>query len=178
LGVVGSPRRGGNTEILVDEVLRGAQAAGAAVEKVVLSRLRIGPCRGCDHCRRTGVCVQEDDMPGLLKQMERSHVWVLGTPVYWWGPTAQFKAFLDRWYGAEGRMRTWVGRRAVLVVPLGDTDPRTARHTTGMLEDSLDWARVELFSTVLAPGVNDRGEVRQVPELLAAAYQAGRGAVR
>jgi multimeric flavodoxin WrbA len=177
LGVVGSPRRGGNTEILVDEVLRGAQEAGAAVEKVALSRLQIGPCRACDRCRTTGVCVQADDMPRLLEQMDRSHVWVLGTPVYWWGPTAQFKAFLDRWYGAEGRLNEWAGRRAVLVVPLGDTDVRTARHTVGMLADSLDYLRVARFATLLAPGVMERGEVREHPEYVAAAYQAGRDVV-
>jgi multimeric flavodoxin WrbA len=177
LGVVGSPRRGGNTETLVDEVLRGAQEAEAAVEKVILSRLQIGPCRACDSCRRTGVCVQEDDMPGLLQQMQRSDVWVLGTPVYWWGPTAQFKAFLDRWYGAEGQLNAWAARRVVLVVPLGDTDARTARHTVGMLADSIDYLRAELFVTLVAPGVMERGEVREHPEYLTAAYQAGRDAV-
>jgi multimeric flavodoxin WrbA len=83
LGIVGSPRRGGNTETLVDEVLRGAEEAGALVEKVILSKLDIGPCRACDACQDTGECVQRDDMPALLEQMEHSQVWVLGTPIYW-----------------------------------------------------------------------------------------------
>ena len=69
------------------------------------------------------------------------------------------------------------GRRAVLVVPLGDGDARTARHTVGMLVDSLDYVRAELVATLLAPGVMDRGEVREHPEYLAAAYRAGRDAV-
>jgi multimeric flavodoxin WrbA len=97
LGIVGSPRKGGNTETLIDAVLSGAQEAGAWTEKVLLRDLEIGPCRACDACQRTGMCVQEDDMPALLEKMKHSSVWVLGTPVYWWGPTAQFKAFLDRW---------------------------------------------------------------------------------
>ena len=97
LGIVGSPRRGGNTETLVDAVLAGAAEAGAQVEKVILDELDVRPCRACNACRKTGACVQQDDMAGLLEQMQRSDVWVLGTPVYWWGPTAQFKAFLDRW---------------------------------------------------------------------------------
>jgi multimeric flavodoxin WrbA len=177
MGVVGSPRRGGNTDLLVDEVLRGAQEAGAAVDKVVLSRLRIGPCRACEGCRRTGECVQKDDMPGVLRQMERSDVWVLGTPVYWWGPTAQFKAFVDRWYAAEGQIRTWAGRRAVLVVPMESSDERTARHTVGMMQDALDYLRLELFATLVAPGVLERGQAGERPELLSAAYQAGQDAV-
>ena len=76
LGVVGSPRRQGNTEILVDEVLVGAQAAGAQTEKVILTELKIAPCRGCDTCQTTGKCAQQDDMPGLMDKMTRSQVWV------------------------------------------------------------------------------------------------------
>jgi multimeric flavodoxin WrbA len=55
LGVSGSPRRGGNTETLVDEVLRGAAEAGAATEKVVLAQADVSPCRACNACSRTGI---------------------------------------------------------------------------------------------------------------------------
>ncbi|MDY7078920.1 MAG: flavodoxin family protein [Chloroflexota bacterium] len=177
LGIAGSPRRGGNTEILVDEVLRGAEEAGALVEKVILSKLDIAPCRGCDACHKTGVCVQQDDMLPLLEQMGRSSIWVLGTPVYWWGPTAWFKAFLDRWYGARHTV-TFEGRRAILVVPFEDSDVRTARHTVGMFEDALDYLKMELVGTVLAPGVLDPGKVREHPDVLMAARRAGWEAVQ
>ncbi len=176
LGIVGSPRRRGNTELLVDEVLAGAGEAGASIEKVILSERNILPCQGCDSCVDTDECVQQDDMAALLKQMQHCQVWVLGTPVYWWGPTAQFKTFLDRWYSAS---RAWFkGRRAILAIPLGDTDPGTARHTVGMLADALDYLKMELWATVLAPGVNDPGEVRRYPDVLAAARRVGREAVR
>jgi NAD(P)H-dependent FMN reductase len=178
LGIVGSPRRGGNTERLVDEVLRGAQEAGALVEKVLLSELDIAPCRACDSCRRTGGCVQQDDMPAVMEQMMRSGVWVLGTPVYWWGPTAQFKAFLDRWYVGGNAISRAEGQRVILVIPLGDTDAGTARHVVGMFEDVLAYLKVELFATVLAPGVLHRGEVREHSTVLAAAYRAGQEAVK
>jgi multimeric flavodoxin WrbA len=176
LGIVGSPRRRGNTETLVDEVLRGAEEAGAQVEKVILSELDIGPCRACEACRETRECVQRDDMPALLEQMERSQVWVLGTPIYWWGPTAQFKAFIDRWYGAE-YIATFKGRRAILTIPLENTDVGTARHTIGMLTDALDYVKVKLVTTVVAPGVLHRGEVRQHLDVLAQARRAGREAI-
>ena len=175
LGIVGSPRHGGNTETLVDEVLRGAEEASALVEKVILSKLGIAPCRACDACRRTGECAQKDDMAALLEKMERSQVWVLGTPVYWWGPTAQFKAFLDRWYGSNYAM--FKGRRVILAIPLEDTDASTARHTVGMLTDVLAYLKAELLATILAPGVLDPGEVREHPDNLAAARRAGREAM-
>jgi multimeric flavodoxin WrbA len=175
LGIVGSPRRGGNTEILVDEVLRGAEEAGALVEKVILSKLNIAPCRACDTCRKAGQCAQRDDMPALLEKMKRSQVWVLGTPVYWWGPTAQFKAFLDRWYGTEYVM--FKGQRVILTIPLEDTDASTARHTVGMFTDALAYLKAELFATVLAPGVLDRGKVREHPDVLETAHRTGREAI-
>lgn len=176
LGIVGSPRRGGNTDILVDEVLAGAAEAGAQTEKVTLSKLDIGPCRACDACGKLGKCVQQDDMHALLEQMEQSQVWVLGTPVYYWGPTAQFKAFVDRWYGA-GKIVTFEGKRVILTIPLGSGDAHDARHTVGMLEDALAWQKSELFATILAPGVMERGVVSKHPEKLAEARRAGREAV-
>jgi NAD(P)H-dependent FMN reductase len=169
LGIVGSPRRGGNTETLVDEVLAGAQAAGALTEKVILNELDISPCQACNNCWRTGACVQRDDMPMLLEQMARSQVWVLGMPVYWWGPTAQFKAFLDRWYGVQRAM--FAGRRVVLAIPLGGGE-WYARHTVGMLTDIIPYLGMEHVATVLAPGgVNNRTDV------LAAARRAGQKAI-
>jgi multimeric flavodoxin WrbA len=144
LGIVGSPRRGGNTDVLVYEVLAGAAEAGALTEKVILSELDIGPCRACDACGKTGNCVQQDDMPALLEQMERSQVWVLGTPIYYWGPTAQFKSFIDRWYSTEHQVTPKIvefkDKRVVLAIPLGGT-AHDARHTVGMIEDALAYEK-------------------------------------
>ena len=175
LGIVGSPRRNGNTEILIDEVLCGAEEAGALGEKVILNELNITPCQACDECGKKGRCVVQDDMPGLLEQMQRSQVWVLGTPIYYWGPTAQFKAFIDRWYGAK--QVTFEGRRVILAISLGG-DTSFARHTIGMLKDALDWQKTELVATVLAPGAFGLGAVRRHTDVLAMAHRAGREAVK
>jgi multimeric flavodoxin WrbA len=180
LGIVGSARRGGNTETLVDEVLRGAQEAGASAEKVILSDLTIAPCQGCDACLDTGECVHEDDFVELLEKMRQSDVWVLGTPVYWWGPSAQFKTFVDRWYQVapqDQKEATFKGRRIIAVIPLGDTDAATARHVVGMLTDALEYLETGLFATVVATGVNDRGQVREHADVLAEARRAGQEAV-
>ena len=180
LAVVGSPRKGGNTDILVDAILAGAKEAGATVEKVMLSDLDIAPCKACSACRTTGRCIQKDDMQGLLEKMKASEIWVLGTPVYWWGPSAQLKAFVDRWYakGDEtGTKEVFNGRRVILAVPLGDPDPKTARHVVGMFEDSLDYVGAELFASVLAPGAYEMGDVREDPDVLEQARRTGREAV-
>lgn len=67
LGIVGSPRRGGNTETLVDEVLRGAEESGVLTEKIILSEQRIAPCRACQACWTSGKCVQKvKEFPEIL----------------------------------------------------------------------------------------------------------------
>lgn len=175
LGIVGSPRHGGNTEILVDEVLRGAKETGAHIEKVILSKLDIAPCQACDRCINTGECVQRDDMPTLLEQMKHSQIWVLGTPVYWSGPTAQFKTFLDRWHSA---LRVGFDQqRAILVVPMGEPDTSYADCAVRTVKTALAYLKVELFDTLLAPNVWDLGEVREYPDVIEAAYRAGQKVV-
>jgi NAD(P)H-dependent FMN reductase len=177
IGIVGSPRRGGNTDILLEEALRGGRAAGAAIEKLFLSDLEIAPCLGCNACRQAGACVQKDDMPAVLKKMEQSRVWVFGTPVYWWGATAQFKAFLDRWYVGTDVIYRNPGQRVIIIIPFGDTDVRTARNTVGMFEDALRYLKMELFATVLAAGVYERGAIRGHEDVMRKARQVGRDAM-
>jgi multimeric flavodoxin WrbA len=171
LGIVGSPRRGGNTEILVDEVLAGAEEGGAFIEKIILNDLKIKPCQACNSCYKTGNCAQDDDMANLLIRMEKSQIWVLGTPIYWWGPTAQFKTFLDRWY--HPKHQNFTNKRVILVIPLGGELEQYARHAIGMFEDIFKYLSIELYEKVIAPGFNKRGEVRNNSEILKKAHNAG-----
>ena len=135
LGIIGSPRRLGNTELIVDEILRGAQSSGFKTEKIILSKLTINPCIACDNCQRKGKCFQDDDMPKLLKKMDESQIRILGTPIYWWGPTAQMKAFIDRWYGGR-HVIDFEGHKVILVIPFEDTDIKTGQYAEGMLKRS------------------------------------------
>lgn len=175
LGVVGSPRRGGNTELLVDEVLRGAQDAGAKTDRVILSELDIRPCCACEHCVRTGECLQTDDMRAVADRMRAASIWVLGTPVYLFSPTAQFKAFLDRWIGVPEDV--FAAKGAILVVPFAASSPEIGEPTLETLRRVLQFRSMEHLDSIPAPGLHDAGAVADKPEYLAAAYEAGRRAV-
>ena len=176
LGIVGSPRRGGNTEVLVDEILSGAEQAGGLTEKVILNELNLKPCQACNSCHKTGKCIQNDDMSLLEEKMENSHIWVLGTPIYWWGPTSQFKIFLDRWYGANNV--SFKNRRVILVIPLGGGHEHYARHTIGLFEDVFDYLNMELFEKLIAPGVMKRGAVSKNKSLMEKAYRVGQDSIK
>lgn len=94
--ISGSPRKGGNSDLLCDRFREGAEAAGNTVEKVFLRSLKIGPCMACYGCRGKGVCVQKDDMEELLDQMVKADVLVLATPVYFYSMDGQLKTMIDR----------------------------------------------------------------------------------
>ena len=70
LGVVGSPRKGGNTDVIVGQVLAGAASKGAEVERLYLDDLQIRPCRACFNCAETGKCAVEDDFQTVLRKWE------------------------------------------------------------------------------------------------------------
>jgi len=96
LGIVGSPRKNGNTEILVKEALESARKLGAEIEMINITGLNITPCDGCESCDTTGKCKIEDDMQVIYTKLLQSDGIIFGSPVYYWGVTAQMKAIIDR----------------------------------------------------------------------------------
>jgi len=96
LGIYGSPRKGGNSDQVLDLVLDGAATAGAEVERVYVRRLNISGCRECGACNDTGECAVQDDMQAVYEALDRAEVVVIGSPIFFYGPPAQLKALLDR----------------------------------------------------------------------------------
>ena len=100
LAIQGSPRpkAGSNTEILLQEFLKGARSAGAETETVYLTEKKIHPCVGCFTCwvKTPGVCVFKDDMPELLEKVRDCQVLVYAFPLYNYNMTALTKAFQER----------------------------------------------------------------------------------
>ena len=93
----GSPRKGGNSDILCDEFLRGAQEAGHKAEKIRVCEKKIAPCSACYFCRdHGGECARKDDMAEVLQKMIDADVLVLSSPVYFYSIDAQLKAVIDR----------------------------------------------------------------------------------
>lgn len=92
----GSPRKGGNSDLLCDEFVRGAVEAGHQVEKIRVQEKKIGYCLGCYACKDTGVCAIKDDMAEVMQKMVDCDVMVLASPVYFYSIDAQLKAVIDR----------------------------------------------------------------------------------
>lgn len=101
--VLGSPRRGGNSETLARQVGMQIQNSGGAVDYVQLNRLSITPCQGCGSCESTGICVIKDDMSDLYTRVDVADTLILVSPVYFYNVTAQCKLFIDRFQAKWSR---------------------------------------------------------------------------
>ena len=92
----GSPRKGGNTDLLVDAFVKGASQKHA-VEVVSVHDHKVAPCMGCNACFQSGgICVQKDDMAEIYEKMKVADLLVIASPVYFYGLSAQVKALIDR----------------------------------------------------------------------------------
>jgi len=183
LAVQGSPRKGGNTEILLAEVIKGMEEAGGEVELVRLCDLNINPCIGCGGCDKTGRCVVEDDMPQLHDKILASSRLVLASPIYFYGITAQAKAFVDRMQALWSRKRLMLKRgewrqdpeRKGFLVSVAAT--RGAKVFDGAILtmqyacDAMDMAYGGEF---LVRGVDSRGAMARETQTLLDAFEAGK----
>ena len=110
LGISCSPRRGGNTEILILESLKGASLLGAETNFLRLSDLNINPCRGCQSCVKDGVCIIEDDMQMVYQNLIEADGIIIGSPVYFWSVSTLAKIFMDRTYALRYPTRKLRGK--------------------------------------------------------------------
>lgn len=179
VGIIGSPRRGGNTEILVEQVLAGAATAGAETQVFRLNELNIRGCQACNHCKEHGSCRQQDDMRQIYEEMLAADAIVIGSPIYMGYFTAQTKLFMDRLYaffrpGAGSTLPK--GKRLAVVYSQGGGDDREfvdalARRLAGIIG-------VELKGVVGGNGMNELGIAKENKELMEQAFRLGEELVR
>lgn len=96
LGICGSPREGGNADILLEKALEGARASGAETEKIILNRLKMVPCQECDEVRDDGTCKVEDDFQPLYEKVKKADGLILAAPIFFGSLSAQTKTMVDR----------------------------------------------------------------------------------
>ncbi|MBW1811382.1 MAG: flavodoxin family protein [Deltaproteobacteria bacterium] len=96
LGIHGSPRKNGNSDLLLDRCLEGARSRGAQVESIRACSLKILGCLACNKCRQTGQCVVDDDMQKVYPLLARAERIVMAAPVFFFGLPAQLKSLVDR----------------------------------------------------------------------------------
>jgi multimeric flavodoxin WrbA len=96
VGILGSARKGGNTEIMLEAALEEARAHGDSTVKIALRDKKIAPCDGCMGCARSGRCIVHDEMEEVYEAIRKADGIIWATPVYYWSMSGLTKNALDR----------------------------------------------------------------------------------
>lgn len=155
----GSPRKGGNSDLLCDAFARGATEAGNTVEKIRVAEKKVAPCSGCYYCTESGgVCVHRDDMAEILQKMIDADVLVLASPVYFYSVCAQLKAVIDR---TVARWLEVKDKEFYYIVTMGDPDAASADTTLACFRGYADCVEGAVEKgVVIGGGVHEVGAVK------------------
>lgn len=168
----GSPRKGGNSDLLCDEFMKGAREAGHDVEKIRVAEKKIGYCLGCYACKDTGICAINDGMAEILQKMIDCDVMVLASPVYFYSIDAQLKAVIDRSVARWTEVRD---KEFYYIVTAADEEIASAEPTLACFRgyaDCVEGARE--MGVICGMGVYEKGEITDKPAMKEA-YEMGKG---
>ena len=171
LALNGSARKRGNTDILIDQILKGSKRGKHTTQKLYLYDYEILPCMDCRDCKKGDyVCTLNDGMKKIYSKMEKADLIIFGTPNYWNGPTGKMKLLIDR-------MRPFVpsrklkGKKWVIVSPSGE-GPNSCRLLVEMLRLSCDYLGMKFAGKVLVKAY-EKGEILKNQKALEKAYNLG-----
>lgn len=183
LCIAGSPRRRGNTDRLLDALERGVAAAGGAPVRLAPSSAGIAPCRGCNSCASSGVCVVRDTMDDVYPLLDQAAAIAVASPVYFASVPATLKALYDRcqpyWarrylLGEPPRQRK---RPGALLLVGGGGDPFGSQCAVAPTASVFAVLGVEMTETLELIGADAAGDVEKHPEMLERAEMIGRALV-
>ncbi len=178
LGILGSPRKRGNTDLLLEEVLNGAESEGAEVEKISLTDHQLSPCQECNGCADTGNCVIDDGMQQIYPKLLGADCVVLASPIFFYGVTAQTKILIDRCQALWSRKyllkRTFHQNRKGIFVSVGGTKGKKLFDGAILtVKYFFDAVGVEYRGDLLFGEIDKKGEIKNHPTALKDAWEMG-----
>jgi len=183
LVIVGSARKKGNTDVLADAFIKGAEDAGHRVIKFHLGEVQVNGCLGCDACRFEKPCVQPDDMQDIYRTLAECDTVVMASPLYYWTISARLKAFLERLYAIPkvdnnpplGRYEKYPDKACALIVTAADDLFWTFEHVVSYYRLNviryLGWTDKGVF---LAGGCHGDVSKNDTAKYLEDAYKFGK----
>lgn len=180
LGVNGSPRRNGNSEILLNEVLQEAKHSGAEIDYIHVDALNLHGCKGCLWCQHdgNGLCIQKDEMISIYDKIKHSDAIVMASPIYFSGITSQLKMFIDRLYPFYGRggtpSRLPKKIKLILIITQGQPESEKYAQSIEIVADSLRLIGFDVLKEIfVAPSLPNKGDALQNSAYLEQAKSLG-----
>jgi multimeric flavodoxin WrbA len=181
LGIHGSPRKEGNTSLLLRELLKGASEKGAKTTEIFISDLHIRPCIADYSCAKTGECILKDDMQAIYKQLiEHDHI-VVAAPIFFYNVNAQTKALIDRsqmfWarkYMLKQPIATDEVKRRGIFISVGATKgSKLFEGTLLTMKYYFDTLDAQFFKSLLYKNIDDQGDILNYPDAMKESYSLG-----
>ena len=184
LGIMGSPRIKGNTDLLLEEALKGAKSQGAEVEKIVVDKLKISPCKEYLGCFKDGNCVIRDDMDDIYPKLLSADVVIIASPMFFYGVSSQAKALIDRCQALWARKHILKqslpngGRKGAFIAVGATKGKRLFEGAILTVKYFFEAIGVEYADELLIRGVDARGEIKEHPIALSDAFELGKRVVQ
>lgn len=184
LGIVGSYRKNGNTDILVKKVLEGVESENIKTDYIFLNDYNINDCIGCEGCKNSYQCIINDDMKSIYPLIEKADAIVLGSPTYFYNVTGKVKNFLNRFYCYEifddSDRSVWMGLNEVLGIKYAVTvavceqdNVENMGYTSLTMSKTLEAVGYRVVENVKAFKVFSKGSITQYQDQLENATNAG-----
>lgn len=181
VGIYGSPRKGGNSDLILDSALEGAQRQGADVKRIYVRDLHMSGCVECGGCEKTGKCVLQDDMQDVYPLLDDADIIILSSPIFFYGLSSQVKALIDRAQAIWSRKRLQedgIGRQETrgrgYLIAVGATGGEKLFQGAQMVARYFfDALSMSYEGGLFFQGLEDKGAARQHPNALRKAYDLG-----
>ena len=161
--VTGSPRKGGNSDLLAEAFIHAAEGKGHEVQRFDAGRLKIGPCHACNNCfKKENPCVFDDDFNPIARAVQGADVVVFSMPTYWLSAPSGIKAVLDRMYSflVGGKLAELAGKKAAIMACCMSEDPAVMDDVKSPFLKSFGMLKWDCIGEVLVPKVGNPGDVK------------------
>ena len=179
LGILGSPRSKGNTELLLDKVLEGAVSKGARTDKIILNNLDISPCQECENMDDTGGCIIRDEMAVVYEKIKKTDILILASPIFFGSLSAQTKIMIDR-FQCAWRARYILKKdngykriRSALLLVEGSKREDFFLNAESIAKNFFSIVNAEYKHKLFCPGVDDKGDILKHSDCIKKAIELG-----
>jgi hypothetical protein len=185
--IYGSPRRGGNTDTLLNSFIEGLQdsarfSTGGGqilnIEKIIVSNLKISPCRECRHCSIDGECIVNDDMQQIYTKMMECDLLVIASPIFFTSVSGHLKVFVDRFqkfwalkYELDQNIISKTGRKGILLSCAGSKPPDIFDCTKKITRALFDVLHIKYYADFLYNSIDFKGDILKDPDNLKKVYE-------